>query len=78
MVRGFKRVMKPLATSQEVLEDDAESDDDVIEYELNLCTRPSTGTPSNWDPETGFEIVSPGFVVISSHCRPWAICRLYW
>jgi hypothetical protein len=61
-VRGFKRVMKPLATSHEVLDNDAESDDNMIEYELNLGTRPATGTPSNWDPETGFEIVPPGIL----------------
>jgi hypothetical protein len=30
--------MKSLVTSHEVLEDDAESNDDMIEYELNLCT----------------------------------------
>jgi len=59
-VRAFKRVMKPLATSQGALEDEAESDDDVIEEELNLRTRPATVTPSNSDPDTGFETVPPG------------------
>ncbi len=32
----------------------------MIEYEINPCTRPNTETPSNLDPETGFEIVPPG------------------
>ncbi len=45
-------MMKPLATSKEVLEDVAWSDDDVIENELNLCIRPAPAAfhfgPQNW------------------------------